>query len=145
MRRRDLALLLGLGAAGGIVMAVVGGVLTNALSAVAMTMANATNDWILGGILLAGLLVVVLPIGGGAAGLVSGLASGGPAKRIWRASWRWLWAWLVVWVVGGIGLGLTNGNPTPQPSLEATGLGALVGILIGLGFAFVAPPWPSRA
>ncbi|MCS7039728.1 MAG: hypothetical protein NZP34_09010 [Caldilineales bacterium] len=144
MKGRDLAVLLGLGAAGGVVTAVLGVRVTNALSAAAMAIASGTNDWILGGILLAGLLVVVLPVSGGVAGLLGGLASGWPARRIWRASQRWLWAWLIVWAVGGAGLGLTVSNPNAELGLSTAGLGVLLGALIALGFAFVAPPWTSR-
>lgn len=134
-----------LGVVSGLIAAVIATALGQLMFAIAAGLGGQTGDWILGGIVFMAVLLPGLLVSGGGAGLAGGLASGLPALRLWRPSRRWLATWLIFWAAGGFGVQVVTAvNANPELSLISLGGWSVLGALLALGFALIAPPWRQR-
>lgn len=142
---RNLGLIVLLGVVSGLIAAVIATALGRLTFALAAGLGNQTGDWILGGIVFVAMLLPGLLVSGGGAGLAGGLASGLLALRLWQPSRRWLAAWLIFWAAGGFGVQVVTAvNANPELSLISLGGWSVLGALLALGFALIAPPWGQR-
>ncbi|MCS6908989.1 MAG: hypothetical protein NZM11_00230 [Anaerolineales bacterium] len=146
--RRNLGLMFLFGGVSGLLAAFIATVLGQLTFALAVGLGDQAGDWILAGIVFVTALLPGLLVSGGVAGLAGGLASGLLVLPLWRPSCRWLAAWLIVWALGGLSIQafqiLTMTNANPELNLLSLGGWSVLGGLLALGFALVAPPWAQR-
>lgn len=134
-----------LGVVGGLIAAVITTALGRLMFVIAAGLGDQTGDWILGGIVFVAVLLPGLLVSGGGAGLAGGLVSGLLALRLWCPSRRWLAAWLIFWTASCFGVEvMTAVNANPESSLISLGGWSVLGALLALGFALIAPPWAQR-
>lgn len=138
----NLGLMFLFGVVSGLITAGLATALGKLTFALATGLGDQTGDWLIGGIVFVAVLLPGLLVAAGGAGLAGGLASGLLALRLWRPSRRWLAAWLIIWALSGVGVqGMTTFNAEPRLDLITLGGWSVLGTLLAVGFALLAPPW----
>jgi Mn2+/Fe2+ NRAMP family transporter len=146
-RWQHLSIYLLLGIVSGGIANVIAVLAFTGLYAVSFALANQLDGWLAFGV-FAVFMILSTIISGIIGGLVGGVVSGFMAQRWWRPSRRWLIVWAMTWLLGGLVLWIVSiqgMQAGPALSLISSGWWALLGVIIALAFAMIAPPWRSLA
>ncbi|MCS7248430.1 MAG: hypothetical protein NZ840_09335 [Anaerolineales bacterium] len=139
-------LMVGLGGIAAMVSFAVSYFLRSAIFYFSSWVADRSEDFLIGGLILGGMLALGLPISGGLSGWVGGSVGGFLIQSRWLVQKGWLRGWVFAWALGGAIIELAWSEDRSYTSLSfETVLGWVgLGIFMGGIFPTLFPPPPRQ-